>query len=238
MPEGATRFARMTDFDHAAWAARARAFTDDLQRLAGAQVHACAVAPPAEEAQLGAIERALGLTLPSSLRAFFTRGAAGLDCRYAFEPDGPPLDRLRELFPYEIRIYGGARIGPASELPNWSRSASEWAGETWVAESPDQRRVWESAVPFTALENGDYLALDLRSEAVDPPVVYLNHDDESAVIAGGFVPFLRAWEGLCYLGPEHWLLLEFVAAGGHLDADSDRAARLRQLLASSRSPAA
>ena len=105
----------MTDFGYAAWVARAQAFTDGLQNLADAEVHSCAVDPPATEADLDAIERALGRPLPSSLRAFFIRGAAGLDCRYTFEPVGRSLDRLRELLPDEIRIYGGARIGPSSE---------------------------------------------------------------------------------------------------------------------------
>ena len=226
----------MTDFDYAAWVARAQAFTDDLHALANAEVRASTVAPPA--AELDAIERELGLTLPHSLRAFFVRGAAVVDCRYTFEPDGRALDRLRELLPYEIRIYGGARIGPASELPEWSRSIGEWAEETWVADSPDQKDVWKSALPFTALDNGDYLALDLRSDQADAPVVYLNHDDESVVIADSFVDFLRAWERLCYVGPEHWILLEFATADGQLDAESDRAASLRRLLATPESPAA
>ena len=220
----------MTDFDYAAWVARAQAFTDRLVHLEDAEVHSSVVAPPVADAELAAIERALEAALPSSLRAFFTRGAAGLDCRYAFEPDGPSLDRLRTVLPHEIRIYGGARLGPASDLPDLSRSVGEWAEDTWVAESPDQRVIWESALPFAALDNGDYLALDLRTDKADPPVVYLNHDDESSVIAPSFVAFLHAWERLCYLGPEHWMLLEFTGPDGHLDPDSDRAVRLRTLL--------
>jgi hypothetical protein len=60
----------------------------------------------------------------------------------------------------------------------------------------------------------DYLALDVGSDKTDPPVVYLNHDDENVAIAANLVDFLRAWEGLYYLGPEHWLLLEFVGPDG------------------------
>jgi hypothetical protein len=33
-----------------------------------------------------------------------------------------------------------------------------------------------------------------------------------------------------YVGPEHWLLLEFVDGRGFLDPESDRAARLRRML--------
>jgi len=221
----------MAEFDYGAWVGRAQAFTERLAHLDDAEVYSSAVAPPVGEPELGAVERALGPTLPSSLRSFFTRGAASVDCRYAFEPDDAALDRLRELLPHEIRIFGGARLGPASELPEMSRSVGEWAEDTWVAESPDQKAIWKSALPFAALDNGDYLALDLRGDGTDPPVVYLNHDEESSVIAGNFVTFLTAWERLCYLGPEHWVLLEFTGVGGHLDPDSDRAAHLRQLLA-------
>ena len=220
----------MADFDYGAWVARAQAFTERLAHLDDAEIYSSAVKPPVGEPELGDVESALGGTFPLSLRLFFTRGASSLDCRYAFEPDGKALDQLRELLPHEIRIFGGAHLGPASELPEFARSVGEWAEDTWVAESPDQKAIWVSASPFAALDNGDYIALDLRGDGADPPVVYLNHDDESSVIAGNFATFLTAWEGLCYPGPEHWMLLEFTGPGGHLDPDSDRAASLRQLL--------
>lgn len=219
----------MADFDYAAWVARARAFTERLAHLEGAVVSSSAVASPTFEAHLAAVERALGPPLPPPLRAFFTRGAAGLDCRYALEPDGRALDQLRDVLPHEIRIYGGARLGPASDLPDLSRSVRAWAADTWVADYPDQKTIWECALPFVALANGDYLALDLRADESDPPVIYLNHDDDGAVIAPNLPAFLSAWERLGYLGPEHWLLLEFTDAGGQLDPDSERAARLRRL---------
>lgn len=221
----------MAAFDYAAWVARARAFTERLAHLDGAEVRSAAVAPPAAEADLATVERALGPSIPPTLRAFFTHGTAGLDCRYTLEPDGPALERLRELLPHESRVYGGARLGPASDLPELSRAAGEWAEDTWVADFPTQKVIWASALPFAALDNGDYLALDLRTRGSDPPVIYLNHDDDSSVIAPSFPTFLSAWERLCYLGPEHWLLLEFADASGHLDPDGERAARLRQLFA-------
>ena len=100
-----------------------------------------------------------------------------------------------------------------------------------MADEDAQRVIWESSRPFLQLDNGDCLALDLRNRT-DPPVTYLNHDDESIAIAPSFDEFLRAWEGLCYLGPEHWLLCESRGADGYLDANSDRAGRLRALFGS------
>jgi SMI1 / KNR4 family (SUKH-1) len=219
----------MAEFDYSAWIARAQAFTERLKRSADAQVRSTAVAAPASDQDLAAIESALGTRLPASLRAFFRQGAAGLDCKYIVEPTGEAFDQLMELLPDQSGIYGGARIGPLSELPDMSAGVAAWATDTWVAEDDVQRVIWESARPFLHLANGDYLALDLR-EKTDPPVVYLNHDDESVAIAPGFDEFLRRWEGLCYLGPEHWLLLPFVGGDGYLDATSSRGARLRGML--------
>lgn len=219
----------MPRFDYSAWITRAQAFIHNLAGAAEAKVHSSVAAPPASDEDVVAVERALGATLPSSLREFFTRGSAGLDYSYTFEPSNELLDRLREILPDQRRIYGGARVGPLSDLPDLSRSTSQWASETWIAEEDAQRAIWESARPFLLLDNGDYLALDIGSDQAEPPVVYLKHDDESVAIAPGLDEFLRAWEGLCYLGPEHWLLLEFVSRGGYLDANSDHAARLRGL---------
>ena len=141
----------MPGFDYAAWVGRAQAFIHDLERSAEAKVHSSVIAPPASDEDVATVEVALGAALPSSLREFFTRGAAGLDYRYTFEPSDEALNRLREIFPHQRHVYGGVR------------------------------------------------------------------------------DFLRAWEGLCYLGPEHWLLLEFVGPDGYLDANSDHVARLRGL---------
>ena len=220
----------MTPFDYAAWVSRAHEFVARLVDVPHAEVQSASVAGAAREADLAAVERRLNSTIPWSLRAFFTHGAVAIDCRYVFEPDGEALDTLREIVPGQTLIYGGARLAHASELPDLSIAVDEWAGDTWVADDPDQRAVWEAALPFSRLDNGDYLALDLRSDASDPRVVYLNHDDESAVIAPSLDAFLSSWERLCYLGPEHWLLLGFTDPAGYLDPDSDRAARLRRLL--------
>jgi len=212
-------------FDYAGWVERARRFVEELARVPGANIKSTTVEPPAAHTQVAAVEQQLGLTLPTSLREWFMSGSAGLDCHYVVEPGAGVLD---VILPDETGIFGGARLGPLSELPEFSRSVAEWAAETWVAEVPDQQAIWTSALPFARMDNGDYLALALGSS--DPPVVYLNHDDDSSVIAPSLAEFLHAWEHLAYLGPEHWLLLAFVDGRGHLDAESDRAARLRGLL--------
>jgi SMI1 / KNR4 family (SUKH-1) len=219
----------VTEFDFAGWVARARAYTLGLGHLPGAEVRSTTVAAPLGEADLRALEGELGAILPASLRAFFSRGTSAMDCAYTFKPEGQAQDQLRTLLPDESGIFGGARMGPASNLADYSKAVREWARDTWIADEPDQRIIWASALPFAALDNGDYLALDLQGDPSDAPVVYLCHDDESLRLAQNLRQFLTAWERLCYLGPEHWLLGPFIGDSG-LDAESDRAKGLRALL--------
>ena len=214
-------------FDYAAWVERARRFVENVARVPGADVRSASIAGPAASVQLAAVEQQLGRPLTHSLRELFTTGSAHLDCHYVLEPGDGVLDGI---LPDEKRIFGGARLGPLSELPEFSRSIGGWAAETWVADAPDQHAIWTSALPFARMANGDSLALDLRAQDSDPPVVYLNHDDDSSVIAPNLAAFLDAWERLAYIGPEHRLLLEFVDGSGFLDPHSDRAARLRGML--------
>ena len=214
-------------FDYAAWVERARRFVEQLARVPGTDIRSTAVAEPATSTQFAAVEKDLGRILTPSLRELFTMGSAHIDCHYVFEADA---DVIGTVLPDETRMFGGARLGPLLELPAFSQSAVEWAAETWVADAADQHAMWTSALPFVRMDNGDYLALDLQSAELEPPVVYLNHDDGSSVIAPDLATFLNAWERLAYLGPEHWLLLEFVDSHGFLDPESDRAVRLRRLL--------
>ena len=219
----------MAEFNVADWVSRAQAFAIGIGRVPSGVVRAATLAAPMSESEMQAIERALGATVPASLRALFTRGAAAADCHYVLQPEGERLEQLRAILPDQTWIHGGARLSPPSELADDSRAAREWARETWIAEDPVERNIWESALPFLRLDNGDYLALDLRAAEREPPVAYLCHDDESFLLAPTLVEFLTAWERLCYLGPEHWLLRPFMGDSGYLDAESERAARLREL---------
>jgi hypothetical protein len=219
----------MTEFDYAGWAARARRFVERIEGLPDVEVRSRDVEPPLAPEQVERIAAAIGRPIPDALRRFLTEGASRMDCAYAYEPDDAGLEELRSVLPDETRIYGGARLCAAAELPDYARSTADWARETWVADDPDQRVLWEGGLPFAALDNGDYLALDTRGGSPDPAVLYLCHDDASSLLARSFTEFLARWEQLCYLGPEHWLLDPFVGPDGTLDVQTERADRLRAL---------
>ena len=230
---------RMTpDFDFAGWVRRATQFTDAERHRPGFAVEASAAAPPLSRSEGDALSRHLGQPLPASLRAFLERGTASITCRYTFEydpEDETEAETFLALFPYETSIYGGASIGPASELPDYARSCSEWAQNFNDAGDAASARVWGNTLPIISVANGDYLALDHGGDAAasaDPPVVYLSHDEESVRLAASFTGFLTVWEQLCYLGPEIWLLDAFRGSDGLLEAEASAAQKLRSLLAS------
>jgi len=66
---------------------------------------------------------------------------------------------------------------------------------------------------------------------VTPPVVYLSNNScgKSQSIASSFEQFLFEWEGLCYIGPEHWLLFQFLnPTTGFLDSSLPKSVKLRE----------
>ncbi len=213
-----------SSFDHHGWVQRALRFLDHVAHIEDVEVRSRVVGAPDPAAGAG------GLSVPPTVAEFLRSGAGSLDLSYIYEPVDQGQDDLMEIFPGQNILYGGARVCSAEEMAEATRYVRDWARDVWGDDDPAQREIWEHALPFAMIDNGDYLALDLRTGAADPPVVYLNHEEESFLLAPSFTAFLAAWERLCYVGPEHWLLGEFRGDDSYLDPDSDRAAALRSLL--------
>lgn len=184
--------------------------------------------PSASEDSIASVESTLGQPLPKALREFFLNGTADLEMSYTWEPDDARREAVEELID-GTTVSGGGTIR-LSELHKHKEDGRAWAEETWLAEEPDQQELWLKSLPFLHLDNGDFLALDLRQPADDPPVLYLSHDDESQTIASSFTSFLQAWEQVCYLGPESWVLEPFIdPESGLLDGECANAQKLRRL---------
>jgi hypothetical protein len=90
------------------------------------------------------------------------------------------------------------------------KECERWATDTWIAEEPEEQTKWDKAIPFAALSNGDFLALDSRGAPEDRlPVLYLNHEDTSEILSPSFEQFLLDWEMVLYQGPEMRVLSEY-----------------------------
>ncbi len=214
--------------DYALWVQRAKDFTASLEgRLPGEWQIEYSIAPPLDEPDLVSVESSLGRSLPLPLRRFFELGSRCCECRYVWEPEGSSQDQINFIFPSNGYIYGGARLCDAKEMAELLEEC-QGAAEGFE-EAPEQEAYWLNALPFAWLRNGDKLGLDMRQKE-KPTLVYLAHDDDSMIIAPDFDTFLSIWERLCYIGPEHWLLEEFInPETGFLDADMPKAAELRRM---------
>ena len=215
--------------DYAGWVHRAQSFIANTgNHLEGEWETDSKVAPPMREQEIVNLEQALSYALPPGLRAFFKYGSRCCNCRYVWTPAGAFVEPMHSLFPNQGGyIYGGARFCDALDIREMLEECRVLA--EGFQEAPEQAAFWLNALPFAWIRNGDMLALDMR-QPLDPPVSYLAHDDDSQVVAPSFDAFLQAWESLCYIGPEIWLLDEFLdAETGLMDSKADNAQKLRDL---------
>ena len=76
-------------------------------------------------------------------------------------------------------------------------------------------------------DNGDMLGLSL-GKADQGTVVYLAHDSEHQIIASSLASFLSEWAKCNYVGPEIWIIEEFLdSSSGNINGDRPSAERLR-----------
>lgn len=216
------------------WLDDMAAFVRSVELTAGCEMRIpFAREPCASDEIISAVESRLGSLLPKIVRELISFGSSSFGMRYALEPKAAESDVIRGLFATQS-IVGGGTIR-LRDLPKHKEDARAWAEETWLAEEPDQQELWLKSLPFLRMDNGDYLSLDLRRPADDPPVLYLSHDDESQTIAASFTGFLQAWERVCYVGPESWMLEPFIdPETGLLDGDCANAKKLRKWIRESK----
>jgi hypothetical protein len=187
----------------------------------------------------------VSIETPKSLRAFVAHlnslqpGCAEFQNLAPPASETPMPEPLREwiasnggpfsfsfTFQGEQEYSGALEVDPAAFEEHRSECRS-WAEETWIADDPEEKEKWLQAFPFAALANGDYLALEHGGN--EAGVIYLSHDDTSQALAPSLGEFVRTWERLCYIGPEIWVLEDFIDSQTlDLNADSEEARELRE----------
>ncbi len=150
--------------------------------------------------------------------------------RYKWIPTGSQAEAVVSALGGEPWLFGGGEFCKATEFAGWLADCKSWAEETWVAENPDDFAFWIQSFPILRMDNGDFLGLDSRSPSDDPAVVYLSHDDESKIVAESFTSFLSAWARVGYVGPESWMIENFLNDDGLLDPETDKAQGLQKAL--------
>jgi hypothetical protein len=224
----------MEPFDYIGWVKRAQDFVGALpSRLEGEVEINVEVELPVPDQDVFTIESKLKRNIPQELKNLLTTGSGHCQCRYVWDDLSPTTTSLmKEIFPYQGYLYGGLTLESLFEYQRLLESCKDWAGDAWLSEEDFEKNrwLWLNSLPIISIANGDYIALDWSENQPDPPVVYLSHDDESHIISPSFTHFLSEWEQLCYIGPEIWLLEEFLnEETGYLESNSEKGHKIRQL---------
>ena len=218
--------------DFAAWVNDARRFAESMETLEGVTRFELDVAPPLPPEEIEQLSPKWPTGIPKPLQEFWCNGSQHFHCRYVWNPPPTRLLRLKSVFPSNNYIYGGPRFESASEI--YPSNSGVEPGDTDMQEEigDDAYRLWCEASVIMHVGNGDLIALDQTADPVDPPVMYLSHDDESsAVISSSLADFLTSWARLCYIGPEIWLLEYWLdESSGLIDTDRHLTSELRDLL--------
>lgn len=215
-------------FSHHQWVEVAKTFIRTRARSIPGFSGKVRTAKALSATKLSQTRKSLPIHLPKRVAEFLSSAASSFQFRYEWELSGGPLKKITHAGLETDKLWGGTTLCNAVVLPRWVRDCRAWAEETWIADDPDEQTVWLECLPIGSLDNGDYLAVKTGRD--DPPVVYLSHDDASRVISPSFTAFLKTWERLCYLGPEIWMLENFIdPKTGFLSADTEKAAALRDL---------
>jgi hypothetical protein len=214
-----------------AWFRRAENFVRGLNRLPGQWGISISVEPPVEISRDDDADTAL----PAPLLRLYTEGSARFSCQYHWKPDSTDLSRLSELFPHQYSFYGGAEFIPWDDLPREPGVDWGWFDEDHhTAEEKLADDIWKRTFPFIHVGNGDMVGLLITDGSDSMPVVYLSHEEPAEVtfLSESLERFLVDWEQLGYIGPEIWLLGQFLDEGpeGLPRMDPEKVNQWREIL--------
>jgi hypothetical protein len=169
-----------------------------LGSAAKANSSAPTVDPPASEAEIAAVERRLGVGLPTgfrntlrdfSRRVSFSWYCDPYDCKIAAPPE--PV----------LSVVAGTCHWDLGRLEELDAVRQRWAQEFNDPRQPFDQ-VWQRKVVAIQQDGyGNFLVLDLSA---DDAVMYLSHDDEDAHgyrLGRDFVDFMDRWSQVGCAGP-------------------------------------
>lgn len=219
--------------DYREWVNDVKAFSESLSRVPGELDLTVEIDPTLTAEELEFIAAKWSVPVPSPLQRLWLEGSSRLNCTYVWTPTDVELPKLGEIFESnEYYIYGGVSFEPAQDVfpGNSGIDINDEYTAKWVKKN--DLATWCTSAVFLYMMNGDALALDLSTSLDDPAVVYLDHEDGTAsCLARSFTQFIRDWARLCYLGPEIWLLREWIDKDtGYINSNSEKTTLLRQLL--------
>lgn len=190
----------------------------------GGEVRPPEIEPPATEAEVAEVERALGRPLPAAFRTVLTTFSRKVSF-YWYLPDEARLPEHLE------GIFSGGCEWDLTRLAFYEEQRRSWASSCFPKPDEPYDQVWYNKLPFYPVPNGDFLAVDLAA-ADRFPVVYLSHDGGEGhgyELGADFVDFVDRWSRIGCPGAEDWQWLPFTSdARSLIDPDCANARQWRE----------
>jgi hypothetical protein len=146
-----------------------------------------------------AIERQLGLRLPSSFHRVLLGYAGSLDIAWQLPEGAAPPPEFRRIFAGECRWDLGG-------LPELQARYLKWVTDCFRDAEDPYDRVWHNKLAILEVGNGDMLGIDLAAPGAEP-VVFLSHDDSEQHgywLGRDFEDYVDRLSRLGCVGAEDW----------------------------------
>lgn len=178
---------------------------EEIAHWRGWEVTPLAIAPPASETAVRALESRHGMRVPPQLRELLTRYSAHVAFGWHIPSHLHPLDRqnLPTMSANRDAIWDIGHIADYA-IPNflgWKKQLTDRD----LSEAPNSPDMWEHQFPIYGLVNGDMITIDMSAPDRPHPVRYFSHELEmlhGLALAPDFISFVTEMSKLGFAGTE------------------------------------
>ncbi|MGE7885269.1 SMI1/KNR4 family protein [Bacillus sp. NPDC094077] len=191
--------------NHEQWISLLKAVLNQIQRLGG-EIDSLIIKDPISVTEINKVENQLGISIPLSYKKVMLKCFSHLEWGWYFPDDFPLDDKFQDIF-------GSRGVLALSELVECENMRQELVQDVFNDPADSYDQIWHNKLAFFNVGNGDLFAFDLNKDEVDPPIVYLSHDDgemHGFILGNNFIDFMNKWSKIGFVGGESWSLLPFV----------------------------
>ena len=173
------------------------------------------------------VENSIGRKLPLQIREFFLQYSKKCELSAWLPEDFELPDELDEIFSASFLI----SLEEFQDAEKWRR---EWVEKCFSDEEDEYDAVWHHKLGFMNVPNGDIIAFDIKANEINPPVVYLSHDDGEGhgyILGKDFNTYFEELLLVGACGNEDWQMLPFyLDEKSGIVSDCDNAKEYRRII--------
>jgi SMI1 / KNR4 family (SUKH-1) len=183
------------------WRSHIQHWTKALKRKCKPKVH-IEIGKPISSNELDLLEEDITYQIPACLRDFMRNESSLINFWWHLKP------RINTPIAFNFPRSGYIEFTPTSLIILNDNRMGFLDGD----EPAPVLEQWQHAFRFMGPGNGDQIALDMSTDSISPPVIYLNHEEpeKQLRLANSFSEFIDAWFFIGCAGPENEELKPFL----------------------------